>query len=154
MANRYQPRTPPSNLSALEVNRQSREMYPDIAVGEESGISPEVLLSSIQDNLSGYREEIAGQRKFAVGAGKMGYVVGKDMGWFSKLGKKAAEKSVVDMGTVHGKKVSTEAMASAMKKAKFQVYKDKIATKAVAPDFATPRAVFPILTALVAILSL
>lgn len=93
MANRYQPRTPPSNLSALEVNRQSREMYPDIAVGEESGISPEVLLSSIQDNLSGYREEIAGQRKFAVGAGKMGYVVGKDMGLFSKLkgGKGSAD---------------------------------------------------------------
>ena len=75
MENRYQPRTPPSDLSALEVNRRFREMYPDIAVGEESGISPDVMLNSIDQTLAGYRGDIQDQRKFAVGAGKMGYIV-------------------------------------------------------------------------------
>tara|TARA_R110002051_G_scaffold318311_1_gene400557 strand:- start:9942 stop:10643 length:702 start_codon:yes stop_codon:yes gene_type:complete len=92
--NRYQPRTqqrraPQSSLTALEVLRRGKDMYGDVEVGDEMGVSPEVFLSSQSDRLNDYAGGIADKRQFTVGAGKMGYVVGKDMGWFKKAGKKA-----------------------------------------------------------------
>ncbi len=126
MANRYVPRTPPSDLSALEVNRRFREMYPDIAVGEESGISPDVMLNSIDQTLAGYRGEIQDQRKFAVGAGKMGYIVGKDMGWIGKKATEAASPAGKAVGTISGKSADQAAIDAAMKKAKGSVAKKKM----------------------------
>lgn len=77
---RYVPRTPPSSLSALEVNRRARELNPDPEVGEEGSVSPDVFMAAMQNRFDQHAAGVQGKREFVKGAGKLGWAVASDAG--------------------------------------------------------------------------
>ena len=77
---RYVPRTPPSSLSALEVNRRARELNPDPEVGEEGSVSPDVFMAAMQNRFDQHAAGVQGKREFVKGAGKLSWALASDAG--------------------------------------------------------------------------
>jgi hypothetical protein len=77
---RYVPRTPPSSLSALEVNRRARELNPDPEVGDEGSVSPDVFMAAMQNRFDQHAAGVQGKREFVKGAAKLGWVTASDAG--------------------------------------------------------------------------
>ena len=100
MANRYQP---PKSMTALEVLRHGKAMYPDSEIGDEMGVSPEVYLRGTHDRLDAYAGGIESKRKFAVGAGKAAWELHKHGGFKKLIGEKAVAPVLKEMTDIHGK---------------------------------------------------
>lgn len=83
MPNRYVPRIRPP--TAMDVLTKQGAAYPEPEVGEEGGISAELLLESIQGNIDQRTSQIQSRRKGAGGMLKAGYVAHKE-GWLKPLG--------------------------------------------------------------------
>ena len=82
MPPRYVPRIRPP--TAMDVLTKQAAAYPEPKVGEEGGISAELLLESIQGNIDQRTSQIQSRRKGAGGLIKAGYVAHKE-GWLKPI---------------------------------------------------------------------
>lgn len=101
MASRY---VPPKSMTALEVLRHGKEMYPDVNVGDEGGVDPTVFLNAQQGRLDAYAGGVKGKRDFLVGGGKALWELHKHGALEKFVGKKAVGPTVKEMIDISGNK--------------------------------------------------